>query len=128
MEKGCVANHIHVGMIRAVFAKTLQGIFVGLRLSHVESNLMFKVFPVVGNRIVHMYRIPDNVSQKADRVFMERNGIMNDHTALFLLIFPMICGHNITGRTVDNLPPPFFVVSGIDHHQFLGYTFHKGNL
>ena len=30
MEKGCVANYIHVGMIRAVFAKTLQGIFVGL--------------------------------------------------------------------------------------------------
>ena len=58
MEKGCIANHIHVeGMIRAVFAERRSREYLWVLGCLVESNLMFKSFPVVGNRL-HMYRIP----------------------------------------------------------------------
>ena len=61
MEKGGVTNHIHIRMLCAVFTEAFHGIFVGLGLSYIKGNLMLEVFPVVGNRIVHVYRVPDNV-------------------------------------------------------------------
>ena len=127
MEKGGVSNYIHIRMCGTIIAKTLHGIFMSLRLSHIKRNLMFKVFPIVSDCIVHMYRIPDNISQKADGIFMERDSIVNDHAPLFLIIFPEIYGHNLPRRTVNNLPPSFSVISGIDHHQFFGNTLHKRN-
>ena len=59
---------------------------------------------------------------------MKRDGIVNHHAALFLLILPVVNGHNLAGGTVNDLPPPLSVVSGVDHHQFFGNTLHKRNL
>ena len=53
---------------------------------------------------------------------------MNDYTALILVIFPVINRHNFSSRTVNDFPPPFYVISGIDHHQVFRNAFHKWNL
>ena len=57
---------------------------------------------------------------------MERNGIMNDPQP-FSSSYSMICGHNITGRTVDNLPTVFLSSLVLtDHHQFWDIPFIRG--
>ena len=61
MEKGGITDYIHIRMPSAVSTKTLHGILMSLGLSHVKSDLMLEVFPIIGDRIVHVYGIPDNV-------------------------------------------------------------------
>ena len=61
----------------AGFTQALHGIFMCFRLPYVKRNLMFEIFPVICHRIVHMYRIPDNICQKAYCIFMKRFCLMN---------------------------------------------------
>ena len=77
MEKRRIANDIDIWMLLAEFTQALHGIFMCFRLPYVKRNLMFEIFPVICHRIVHMYRIPDNICQKAYCIFMKRFCLMN---------------------------------------------------
>ena len=62
MEKGSKTKNIYIGMLLNKFAETLHRIRMRLGLTHIEGNLMLHIFPSVGHCIVHMYRIPNDVS------------------------------------------------------------------
>ena len=59
MEKRRISDYIYIGMFFNKFPQPLHRELSGLRLAHVKRNLPLKIFPVICNRIVHMYRIPD---------------------------------------------------------------------
>ena len=62
MEEGCVTNNIYMWVVFNKFTKTFHGVFFCFRLTNIKCNLFFKVCPSVCNGIVHVYRIPHNVS------------------------------------------------------------------
>ena len=82
---------------------------MGLGLTDIKGDLMLKVRPSVGGGIVHVYRIPDEVGQKADRIFMERYGLYG-HTAVG--VAPLLRRHGLTGGSIHDLPPAGDVVVG----------------
>ena len=46
---------------RGEAAQALHGVLMGLGLAHVKGYLPLKVLPVVGNGIVHVHRVPDEI-------------------------------------------------------------------
>ena len=89
MEERCITDHVHIRMLCTVFTQTLHGILMCFRLSDIKCNLMFKILPAICHSIVHMNRIPDNICQKADCIFMERFCIVDADTPGFLIVFPL---------------------------------------
>ena len=128
MEERGVANHVDIGMIGNKLAQTLHRELVGFRLTHVERNLMLKVLPVIGHRIVHMHGVPNQVSQEADGIIVELLRLGNFDTAGLFVVAPCVGGDNFTCCTVDNFPPAFDVVAGVHFHQLVGNALHQGNL
>ena len=124
MEERCITDHVHIRMLCTVFTQTLHGILMCFRLSDIECDLMFKILPAICHSIVHMNRIPDNICQKADCIFMERFCIVDADTACFLIVFPFICGYHFPCGSVDDFPPAFSVISCIYLHQFIRNSFH----
>ena len=125
MEEGGVANHVDVGVIRDELAQALHGELVRLGLAHVEGDLVLKVLPVVGDGVVHVDRIPDQIGEKADGVIVERGGGGNLHAAGFLVVAPCVRGEGLARRAVDHFPPAADVVAGVDLHQLGGNALHE---
>ena len=73
MKKSRETHHIHMGILLTPSAQFFLHICLGLGLTHVESELMRGVLPVIGDEIVHMYRVPDQESQKTHRILVIRN-------------------------------------------------------
>ena len=82
MEKGGVADHIHIGMILNKLPQTLFGMFSGFWLTHIKCQLVFKIFPVIGDCIVHMYRIPDQICQKTYRIIVVSCRLFNGYGSI----------------------------------------------
>ena len=82
MEKGGEAYHIHILVGVKESAEALQGMSSCLWLAHIKGDLRLYIFPVVYHCIVHMYRIPHNISQEADGILMERFYRCNYHIPL----------------------------------------------
>ena len=125
MEESRIPDHIDIGVIRNKLPQPLHGKFAGPGLPDVESNLMFKIFPVVGDRIVHMYRIPDQVCQKTDRIFMKIIRHIDDHTAVLIPPSPRI--KRPPGGAIHYLPPACDIIPRVDLHQFTADPLHQGN-
>ena len=127
MEEGGVADHIDIRMVRDKLAQTLHGVLVGLGLTDVESDLVLKVLPIVGDRVVHMHRVPDQIGQEADGVLMEGLRLLQHHAARRPVVVPLASVQHPAGGAVDDLPPALDVVPGVDLHQLGVDTLHQGN-
>ncbi len=89
MEKCRIPNHVHMWIIFYKSAQAFHRIGFCLRLAYIECNLLFHILPSIGNRIIHMNRIPHNISEEADRIFMKSFCVMDDHILVFCLIVPV---------------------------------------
>ena len=100
---------------------------MSFRLAYIEGDLVFKILPLIGHCIIHMYRIPDNISQKANRILMKGRRLMKDYTALFFFIIPVGWRYRLTCGTIHHLPPSADIISGIHLHQFIRDSLHERN-
>ena len=124
MEEGGVADDVDIGVLCNELAQALHGILVGLGLTHVKGDLVLKIRPAVGGSVVHMHRVPDEVSQKTDGILMERYGL-HGHTAVG--VAPLLRRHGLTGGAVHDLPPAGDVVVGVHLHQLRADALHQWN-
>ena len=122
MEEGGVADDVNIGVLCNELAQALHGILVGLGLTHVKGDLVLKIRPAVGGSVVHMHRVPDEVSQKTDGILMERYGLYG-HTAVG--VAPLLRRHGLTGGSIHDLPPAGDVVVGVHLHQLRADALHQ---
>ena len=109
MEECSETYYIYIWVCFQETAQSFQRKLSCKRLAHVKSHLRLYIFPVIYNCVVHMNRIPHNVSKEAYCIIMERNGI-NDHISAFLVITPFVCRNRLACCTVHNLPPALFII------------------
>ena len=74
MEEGREPHHINVGVGLAPAAQLFFYIRLRLGLAHIVGQLVGRILPVVGQEVVHVYRIPDQERQKADGVLVVGDG------------------------------------------------------
>ena len=122
MEEGCVADDVHIRMLLNELPQTFHRIFVGLGLTHIKGDLVLKIRPAVGGSVVHMHRVPDEVSQKTDGILMERYGLYG-HTAVG--VAPLLRRHGLTGGSIHDLPPAGDIVVGVHLHQLRADALHQ---
>ena len=122
VEEGGVADDVDIGVLCDKFAQALHGILVGLGLTYVKGDLVLKIRPAVGGGVVHVHRVPDEVSQKTDGILMERYGL-HGHAAV--RIVPLLRRHGLTGGAVHDLPPAGDVVVGVHLHQLRADALHQ---
>ena len=128
VEEGGVADDVHVGVVCDELAQPLHGEFVGLGLADVEGDLVLKVLPVVGDGVVHVDGIPDEVCQKGHGIFVECLRPGDHHAAGLGVIVPAFRGNGRACGPVHDLPPALDVVPGVDLHQFRADALHQRNL
>ena len=107
IEERCKAHNITaliLFLLQPVF-QIFHNIAAAERLAYIKRYFMRLVTPVIGDMIVHLCRIPENIGKKADRIFMERLCMMHDNRMLLLIQLPVICGNHSPTGTVNNLPP-----------------------
>ncbi len=73
-----------------------------------------------------MYRVPDQKGEEADRVLVVGD-CLDDHFAGCFIIIPAVCRDNLTGRSVDDFPPAFWGINGVDLELFCMKAFHQLN-
>ena len=125
VEEGGVADDVHVGMVGDELAQAFHGELVSFGLTYIEGDLMFKVLPVVGHRVVHMYGIPNDVSQKTHGVLVVGFRRGNDHAAICLVVAPGIGGQRLTSGTIHDLPPALHIIPGVYLQQLITDTLHE---
>ena len=112
MEKRGKTQYIYIWMLLYKFAQALHGISVGFRLSHIKGNLMFHILPVVDHRIIHMYRVPHNISQETYGIVMERRSL-NGNLSVCFVIGPVPGGNNFACGSVNHFPPTFDIIPAV---------------
>ena len=127
VEEGGVTDHIHVGVVRDELAQPLHGEFVGLGLTHIEGDLVLKVGPAIGNRVIHVHGVPDDIGQEAHRIVVELLGGIHHHTARPLLIAPRRRRQGPACAAVHHLPPALDIVPGVHLQQLVGDPLHQRN-
>ena len=111
MEERCKSNNIDIGSFLTESTEFIKHIFLGLWLTNIISHLMFFAFPFIGQAVIHVHRIPDHKSQKADCISMVWDGIMDRDFACFFIIIPI--GNNCVCSTIDNFPPAMDIIDRI---------------
>ena len=86
MEEGGIADDVHIGVVGNELSEPLHGELVGFGLTDVEGDLVLKVFPVVGDGVVHVHRIPDEIGEEAHGVVVIAFRMGDDHAAAFGVI------------------------------------------
>ena len=127
VEEGRVADHIHIGVLSNKFPQPLHSKSLRLGLSDIEGDLVLEVLPAVGDGIVHMDRVPDEVGQETDGVVVERLRRTDYHAAALPIVPPIVRGQGDAGSAVHDLPPAADVVPGVDLEQLVADPLHQGD-
>ena len=96
----------HIGL-RAVLKPLLERVeheLAGGRMVDVERDLVFLVAPVVGQMVVHLDRVPDDVGQETHRVLMPCGNAAHMHGVLVRVKRPVRRINDLAGGAVYNLP------------------------
>ena len=88
-----------------ILPEPVHGKLVCLRLTYIKGDLLFKISPAVGDCIVHVYRIPHDVSQEAYRIIMEFFCSVDDHIPGLAAVLPGRYRNRLTGGSVYDFPP-----------------------
>ena len=113
VKKGSKTHDIRIRVFHHPVFQPVNDVLLRLRLSHVKCNLVLHIFPAVGNKIIHMYRVPDDEGQEADRIIVETLRLCHNNLSGRLVVTPLIRRHYLSGRAVNHLPPAFDVIDGI---------------
>ncbi len=124
MEKCGEPKYVDVRVFLYEFPQTLHRKSMSLGLPYVKGDLVFHIFPVIDDRIVHMHRIPHDISQEADRIIMERDALDDDFVRGF---FPApVCDRNhLSGAAVDHFPPAGDIIPCIRSQHVRIEPFHQ---
>ena len=104
MEERGEPENINIRMLFNELTQTLHRIFMRLGLSHIKGDLMLHILPVIYNSVIHMYRIPHDISEEAHCIIMEGNAL-NFHLTGSLVIRPAVRGNHFPGAPVNDFPP-----------------------
>ena len=74
------------------------------RMVDVERDLVFLVSPVVRQMVVHLDRVPDDVGEERDRVFVHRLRFADRDRVVPGVEIPAVRVDHLPGRAVDGLP------------------------
>lgn len=124
MEESREAEDIDIRMFLNEFPQALHRECMGFRLAYIEGDLMLHAFPGIGHRIVHMYRIPHDISQEAHGIFVKRNGF-DGNVSGFFAIAPVRRGDNLSRCPVNDFPPAFDIIAGVWHEHIRVQSFHQ---
>ncbi len=124
MEKCGKTKHIYIRMFLNEFPQPFQSIGMGFGLPHVKGDLMLHSLPFIHKGIVHVYRIPHDVGQKAHRIVMERD-TLHHNLSLFFVIMPVRNRYHLPCAPVNHLPPSGNIVSGIGREHILIKSLHQ---
>ena len=113
MEKCSKTNHVHIRMTLQKFSQTLLGILFSLRLTDIKCDLFFHTLPVISHRIIHMNRIPHNISQKTYRIIMKSLRRFDRHIPGLLTVTPLRHRNHFSRRTVNDFPPSLDIIMRI---------------
>ena len=116
VEERGVADDVHIRVLRDKFAQALHRVPAGLGLAHVKGDLVLEVFPAVGDGVVHVHRVPDQIGEKTYRIFMKSFYSMYYYVSALFVIAPVLRWHHTAGSTVHDLPPALDVVAGVHLH------------
>ena len=117
----------HIGL-RAVLKPLLERVeheLAGGRMIDVERDLVFLVAPVVGQMVVHLDRVPDDVGQEAHRVFVHRHGRGHVHGVLARVERPAGRVHDLTRGAVHDFPVLVRVGVAVRLELFLEEAVHQ---
>ena len=127
MEKCSKTNHVHIRMTLQEFSQTLLGILFCLRLTDIKCDLFFHTLPVIRHRIIHMNRIPHNISQKTYRIIMKSLRRFDGHITGLLTVTPLCHRNHFSCRTVNNFPPSCNIITGIHLQHIRIQMLHQMN-
>ena len=116
VEERGVADDVHIWVLGNEFAQALHGELMRFGLTHVEGDLVLEVFPAVGDGVVHVHRVPDQIGEKTYRIFMKSFYSMYYYVSALFVIAPVLRWHHTAGSTVHDLPPALDVVAGVHLH------------
>ena len=94
----------------------------------VERDLVLLVAPVVGQMVVHLDRIPDDVGQERNRVLVHRHGSGHVHGILARVQRPLFGRHDFARRAVHDLPIPVRVRVTVRLELLLEETIHQRHI
>ena len=106
-------------------SQSIHGISVSFRLTDVKGDLLFKILPSVCHRIIHVYRIPHNVCQKAHCIIMKSLCSPDRHVPCLRVITPLPARYHFACRPVDHFPPSCNVVTVIHFKHIRVQIIHK---
>ena len=75
------------------------------RLTHIKSNLWLHIFPVIYHSIVHIDRIPHNISQETNGILMKPFCWMNHHIPALFFVSPFTDRNDFPCGTICYFPP-----------------------
>ena len=116
VEERGVSDDVHIWVLGNEFAQALHGELMRFGLTHVEGDLVLEVFPAVGDGVVHVHRVPDQIGEKTYRIFMKSFYSMYYYVSALFVIAPVLRWHHTAGSTVHDLPPALDVVAGVHLH------------
>ena len=114
MEKCGKSYDIYILMSVQKSAQALQRMSSCFRLAHIKCDLWFYVLPFIYYRIIHMYRVPHNICQEADCIFMKQFCSRNHYVSCRFFIRPLIRRYRFACVTVHYFPPSANIISRID--------------
>ena len=91
----------------------------------VERDLVFLVAPVVGQVVVHLHRIPDDVRQERDRDLMHRRHAVDVHHLRLRVEVPARGVHDLAGGAVHDFPVPVRVRVAVRPELLVEEAFHE---
>ena len=128
MEKSSKTNHIYILVSIQEVTQFFHTMCFCFWLTHIKSNLRFYILPVIDYRIIHVDRIPHDISQKADGIFMEPFYRMDNHISAFFFVRPFTYRNHFSGSTVYHFPPSLNIIPVIDFQHIRIQMIHQMNL
>ena len=104
----------------------LQEKFLCLRVNGINLHQVLFI-PIVGSMVVHGNFFPDTIGHKAHRIGVPCGGLLNGHTAFFLIVTPFIRSQQRIRGSVIYLPVPERPVAVIDGKLLLKKILHQLN-
>ena len=106
VEERGEAYHVGLGAVLEPPGERVEHEVPGLLVVDVERDLVFLVSPVVGQVVVHLHRIPDDVGQERGRVFVHRGCVGDGDRVGGWIVGPVGGVDDFAGCAVDDLPVP----------------------
>ena len=104
VEERGETHHIHLRAVLQPLLERIEHELAGGRMVDVERNLVFLVSPIIGQVVVHLDRVPDDVGQETHRVLMPCGNAAHMHGVLVRVKRPVRRIDDLAGGAVYNLP------------------------